>query len=105
MMPGDYDGDGRTDYAVARQLNPREFHILTQTGAAQFYQFGINTDIPVPGDYNGDGKTDIAVYRQVPTNNAMRFFYVRPAQTGGAADFAFQWGQQGDNAAASYNLH
>ncbi len=103
-IPGDYDGDGRTDYAVTRQATEREFHIRTQTGATQFYQFGANTDIPVPGDYNGDGKTDIAISRQNSTTNRNNF-YVRPAGTSGASDFAFQWGQPTDYPVATYNVH
>ena len=102
--PVDFNGDGKSDYAVSRQLNPREFYIRTQTGATQFYQFGTNTDVPVPGDYNGDGKTDIAVWRQSSATTTKNFF-VRPAGTSGASDFAIQWGQQGDYPAATYNLH
>ncbi|MDQ4120106.1 MAG: VCBS repeat-containing protein [Acidobacteriota bacterium] len=99
-IPGDYDGDGRTDYAVARAGTPRLFFIRTQTGATQTYQFGANSDILAPGDYDGDGKTDIAVWR--PSDGT---FYVRPAQTSGAADFAFRWGVQGDLPAVSYLVH
>jgi hypothetical protein len=57
-IPGDYNGDGKTDIAVFRPSDSC-WHIRAY-GDVQFGQSG---DIPVPGDYNGDGKTDIAVFR------------------------------------------
>ena len=57
-VPGDYNGDGMTDFAV--------FDAATGTWnvRGQFTGvFGDGTDTPVPGDYDGDGTTDIAVYR------------------------------------------
>ncbi len=103
-MPGDFDGDGKTDYVVARPTNPREFYVLTQNGAIQSYQFGAIGDIPVPGDYNGDGKTDIAVFHPDESSSA-GYFYIRPAQTTGEADFVFKWGLISDYPVANYNLH
>ena len=57
-VPGDYNGDSMTDFAV--------FDTATGTWdvRGQFsFVFGDGTDTPVPGDYDGDGTTDIAVYR------------------------------------------
>ena len=60
--PYDFDGDGKTDFAVFRPSNAVWYLQNTQTGFAAA-EWGIATDKLVPADYDGDGKTDIAVYR------------------------------------------
>lgn len=62
LVPGDYNGDCRTDYAVFRDGN---WYIRTAgTNSTQiYYRFGQTGDIPVPGDYDGDDLTDPAVFR------------------------------------------
>jgi hypothetical protein len=60
-VPGNYDGDRETDYAVYRQ----GIWYIRQSSNAQVLvkQFGLAEDKPVAGDYDGDGKTDLAVWR------------------------------------------
>jgi len=57
-VPGDYDGDGDSDYVVWRPSNGQ--WLLNGVVLATYGQSG---DIPVPGDYNGDGKNDFVVWR------------------------------------------
>jgi len=63
-VPGDYDGDGRTDAVIFRPSTGLWYGPMT--GAASIVvqmTLGQAGDVPVPGDYDGDGKTDPAIYR------------------------------------------
>ena len=64
-MPGEYDGDGKTDLAVYRPSTGTWFirHSSTGYATSASYQWGLSTDVPVPGDFDGDAKTDLAVWR------------------------------------------
>ena len=88
-MPGDYDGDGKTDFAVFR--NGYWYVIPSSNPSAPIVQpWGIPGDIPVPGDYDGDGKTDFAVFR--PSNG---YWYIIPSSNP-SAPIVLQWGTNGD---------
>ena len=65
LTPGDYDGDGITDYAVWRRTTGTFFVLRSSTNTVVSQQFGQNGDKPVARDYDGDCRTDYAVVRQV----------------------------------------
>jgi hypothetical protein len=66
-VPGDYDGDQISDFAVWRPESGVWFILRSTSGYANFLAIawgsGSVNDIPVPGDYDGDQKTDLAVWR------------------------------------------
>ena len=62
-VPGDYDGDGKTDFAIWRPSTGQWWIFRSSDEVVVTKQWGVAGDIPVPGDYDGDGKTDIAIWR------------------------------------------
>jgi hypothetical protein len=98
----DYNGDGRTDYTVARDVSGQIqwFTSINGSGTTSGIAWGSSaTDSIVVEDFDGDGRDDVAVWRPIstgqPSGNA--FFYVLRS-----SDSTFQsidFGQLNDNTA------
>jgi hypothetical protein len=48
-VPGDFDGDGKTDVAVFRSSTGIWYILNSTTGAGGFYQWGFSDDVPILG--------------------------------------------------------
>ena len=106
ILPGDYDGDGKFDFAVARTgatANiPMVWWILqSSNGGVVTRQFGITSDLPAQGDYDGDGKADIAIYRPGATGGTAGNFWVLNSFT--STILVTQWGVNPDFAVNTFD--
>ena len=79
----DFDGDGKTDYAVTRNENGLKiWYVWQSTAGFRVFQWGLETDQIVPGDYDGDGKTDFAIFRIVQVGFVgYNAFYINESST------------------------
>lgn len=78
----DFDGDGKTDYAVTRsENNLKVWYVWQSSQGFKAFQWGLASDTPVAGDYDGDGKTDFAVYRKDFMAGIVHSFYIFQSQT------------------------
>lgn len=95
----DFNGDGRTDYVVVRNVGGgaagqvRWFIANSPGSATQGYDWGLATDFFVTEDFDGDLKDDITVWR--PGSATVAAFYILNSLTNTARVEAF--GQTGDD--------
>jgi hypothetical protein len=87
--PGDYDGDGKTDFSIFRPSTGVWWIINSSNGSSSSVQFGVGTDKLAQADFDGDGKTDMAVFRlnDPSPNNAS--WYIRKSSDGTWGGFQF----------------
>ncbi len=100
VVPGDYDGDGKTDLAVTRVEGPNiAWYYVPSSGGTVTPRLAwgrIASDIEVQGDYDGDGKTDLAVWRSQSGQQSLFLILLSSNQS---VQYQF-WGLFGDQPAA-----
>jgi hypothetical protein len=97
--PLDFDGDGKTDYVIARPTSGSLiWYLQRSTAGFQGLQWGATSggssptnDRVVPADYDGDGKWDICVWRP----GAQATFYILRSSNNTLQ--SVPWGATGDN--------
>lgn len=104
VVPGDYDGDGKTDIAVVREGLTSSSNLIwsikqSSNGVNKNVYFGLSGfDKTAQGDYDGDGKTDPAVWRE-----SDKMFYILRSSNNGL--LVIQFGSSGDFPVAGYDAH
>jgi hypothetical protein len=72
---GDFNGDGKTDFAIYDQTTSQYFILFNGAPGALTPQFGnpAHANVPVAGDFDGDGKADFAIYDQTQSQYFILF--------------------------------
>ena len=97
--PLDFDGDGKTDFAVVRNTGggasgQMTWFILRSSDSANVsFPWGIASDKFVSADFDGDGKADPTIWRSGPPFTAA--FYILQSATNTLR--VVQFGQTGDD--------
>ena len=81
-VPGDYDGDAKTDLAIYRDGaaagDQSVFFVLRSSDNTAFVaNFGLSGDQAVCRDYDGDGITDLATFRRGASATAQTVWWIR----------------------------
>ncbi|MBK7708319.1 MAG: VCBS repeat-containing protein [Acidobacteria bacterium] len=75
-VPGDYDGDGKTDFAIFRSgdwwIMRSSDSSSSSSSSSYMISLGASGDRPAQADFDGDGRTDPAVYHEDGANGVWK---------------------------------
>lgn len=101
-IPGDYDGDGKTDFSVYRPGSGGSnsiFFVWPSGGGSYFADYwGISIDKPAMGDFDGDGKHDIVIARP-NTGSGTLDWWIRKSSD--STYYSVSWGLPTDDLAVA----
>ncbi len=85
LVPGDYDGDGRTDFGLYQRATGLWSILKSSTSytSSQTVSWGGPGFVPVPGDYDTDGRMDLGLY-QLQTDKFLSLLSSSAYSLGGA---------------------
>jgi len=86
-VPGDYDNDGKDDFAVYRAgasagLQSEFWIFRSSDSVAQRIFFGVNGDAAICRDFDGDGVTDLAIFRKGAAATDTTAWWIRRSTIG-----------------------
>jgi hypothetical protein len=84
LVPGDYDGDNKTDIVTFSTVSPNTGLWCVLSSSSNFNNsnctlWGTAGDLPLLGDFDGDGRDDMAVVRN---SGGQWVWYIRLSSTG-----------------------
>jgi FG-GAP-like repeat len=85
-VPSDYDGDGDSEYAVARNKNGQKVWYIDNGASSSAITWGLSSDKVSIGDFDGDGRADLVAIR---SNGQNLVWYVRQSSNGALRTFTF----------------
>lgn len=91
-VPGDFDGDGKTDFSIYRGSTGEWWIYRSSDNTSTTIAFGQAADLPAVGDYDGDGRSDAALYR--PSNGT---WYI--TRSSDSTNYQVQFGLSSDTPA------
>jgi len=97
---GDFDGDGKGDFCVRRDIGGAGwFFLLKSSGGVEYINWGLPGDGIVPCDFDGDGRSDLCVARVDANSNYNTYVLTRSGGGTGASPIVFGNASLNDKAA------